>query len=49
MEEKVVEKDDKVISEGDKGDSLYIVAEGDFDCLKVIGGEEKYLKTYHKG
>ncbi len=28
---------------------MYIVAEGDFDCLKVIEGEEKKLKTYHKG
>ena len=37
MEEKNVQEKDIIIKEGDKGDTLYIVAEGDFDCSKVIG------------
>lgn len=36
MEEKNVQEKDIIIKEGDKGDTLYIVAEGDFDCSKVI-------------
>lgn len=49
MEEKSYQKGDHVIDEGDKGDCLYIVSEGEYDCFKVIGGENKYLKTYKKG
>ena len=36
MEEISVKEGDNLINEGDKGDSLYIVAEGDFDCFKKI-------------
>ena len=36
MEEIQVKEGDYVIKEGEKGDSLYVVAEGDFDCFKKI-------------
>lgn len=36
MEEILVKEGDNVIKEGEKGDSLYVVAEGDFDCFKKI-------------
>lgn len=49
MEEKIYNDKDAVIREGEKGDCLYIVAGGEFDCYKQIDGEEKYLKTYKKG
>ena len=49
MEEKTLLKGEHVINEGDKGDSLFLVAEGEFDCFKKINGEEKYLKTYKPG
>ena len=49
MEEKHVSEGETVIKEGDKGDTLYIVGEGEFDCTKIIQSEEKYLKTYKKG
>jgi len=35
--------------EGEKGDTLYVVASGEYDCTKVIGGKETYLKTYKSG
>lgn len=40
---------DRVISEGDRGDDLFIVESGEFSCSKVIDNEEKYLKTYRHG
>ena len=49
MEEVNMKKGDFVIKEGGSGDLLYIVSEGDFDCTKVINGEDKYLKTYSYG
>jgi len=49
MQEVTFEEGDHVITEGDKGDCLYIVSEGEFDCFKRINGEEKYLKTYKRG
>ncbi len=49
MEEAEFQSGDEVIKEGDKGDELYVVESGVFDCSKVINGEEKYLKSYEKG
>lgn len=49
MEEKEYKAGETVIREGDGGDVLYMVEEGDFECYKKINGEEKYLKTYATG
>lgn len=38
-----------VIVEGEEGDTLFIIGEGEFDCFKVIKGSQTYLKTYHPG
>ena len=49
MDECTVQPGDFVIKEGDNGDVLYIVESGDLKCTKVIGGEEKFLKSYKAG
>lgn len=49
MEEKDYQKGDHVITEGEKGDCLFIVSEGEFDCFKKIDGSDQHLKTYKKG
>lgn len=46
MDEKKCAAGEFVIKEGDAGDCLFIVESGDLKCTKVIGGEEKFLKTY---
>ena len=28
---------------------LYVVSSGEYDCTKVIGGKQTYLKTYKSG
>ena len=38
-----------IITEGEQGDVLYIVYEGQYSCSKVINGKETYLKTYKNG
>lgn len=49
MEEVHTKPDQDVIVEGEVGDTLYIIDQGDFDCYKVLGGKQTYLKTYHPG
>lgn len=49
MEEVETQPGQDVIVEGQVGDTLYIIDHGDFDCYKVIGGKQTYLKTYHPG
>lgn len=38
-----------VIKEGEDGDMLYIIGDGEYECTKVIGGKKTYLKTYKAG
>lgn len=38
-----------IITEGEIGDTLYIIETGEYDCFKVINGKDTYLKTYHSG
>ena len=52
MEEKQFKKGENVIKQGDNGDCLYIVDQGELDCSKRFPdnpNEDKYLKTYVPG
>jgi len=51
MEEKHFKAGDKVITQGDDGDVLYVVDSGKLDCFKRFGKDEPntYLKTYGPG
>ena len=49
MSEKSFESGDAVIKEGEDGDELFIVESGEYDCSKVIGGKDTFLKTYKQG
>jgi len=40
---------DKVFSEGEDGDCLFIIEKGDLDCLKKIDGVEKVVKSCATG
>ena len=44
-----VEQGQTVITEGEQGDSLYIVSSGEYDCHKMISQKNTYLKTYKTG
>ena len=49
MEEVKTTSKEFIIKEGETGQMLYIISEGEFDCSKVIKGKETYLKTYKPG
>jgi len=49
MKEAVVEAGTRVITEGDDGDLLYVVEQGEAQALKVIEGEERVVKSYEHG
>ncbi len=51
MEEKIFNKDDIVIKQGDDGDVLYLLDTGKLDCYKRFNNNEKdtFLKTYLPG
>lgn len=50
MAEKHFKGGDVVIKEGDQGDCLYVVAQGNLKCTKVLKGPEPtFLKEYHPG
>nr|AAC47268.1 44 kDa regulatory subunit of cAMP-dependent protein kinase [Paramecium tetraurelia] len=51
MEEKKFKAGDFVIKQGDDGDVLYVVDQGQLDCFKVFkkGEPEKHLKVYQPG
>lgn len=49
MEEKIAKQNETIIQEGENGDALFIVESGEYECFKVINGENKYLKTYSHG
>jgi cAMP-dependent protein kinase regulator len=51
MDEKRVQAGVNVITEGEKGDHLYVVEEGTLECYKQFPGEAhpKHLKNYEPG
>ena len=51
MDEKKVSTGTNVITEGESGNELYVVEEGELDCFKKFSDSEqpKYLKTYVPG
>eukprot|EP00933_Yihiella_yeosuensis_P070440 TRINITY_DN78546_c0_g1_i1.p1 TRINITY_DN78546_c0_g1~~TRINITY_DN78546_c0_g1_i1.p1 ORF type:complete len:410 (-),score=116.09 TRINITY_DN78546_c0_g1_i1:46-1275(-) len=49
MQEKIVQKDTRLIQQGDDGDCLYVVEEGQLDCFKKIENEEKKVKECKAG
>ena len=49
MEETSYEGGEQIIREGEGGDLLYMVEEGEFDCFKNIKGVETHIKTYTAG
>lgn len=52
MEEKKFQKFDKVIQQGDHGDTLFLVDSGSLDCFKLLKQDDKeatYLKVYLPG
>lgn len=51
MEIKSFSSGDFVIKEGEDGNDLYIVLEGELDCTKIFPGnsEETFLKKYSHG
>lgn len=50
MELKKFAKGEVIINQGDFGDCLYVVEQGDLECFKKFSnGETKLVKTYHEG
>jgi cAMP-dependent protein kinase regulator len=49
MSEKTFQAGQTVIKEGEDGEELFIVDSGEYECSKIISGEETYLKTYKHG
>ena len=50
MRQETYSKGDIVIMEGDPGNSLYIVDQGNFDCVKIRkAGIRDLLKVYNEG
>jgi cAMP-dependent protein kinase regulator len=49
MEEKTFNSGQTVIQQGDLGDCLYIVENGELDCFRKIDNKDKLLKTYGPG
>jgi len=39
----------KVINEGEDGDYLFVIEQGTLECIKMIGGENKVVKTVNTG
>ena len=49
MEEKKYKSGDIIIKQGENGDILYCIEEGECECYKKIENEEKLVKKYQSG
>jgi len=49
VQDKKIEPNTRIIKQGDDGDSMFIIEDGGLDCLKVIDGAEKVVKTCGPG
>jgi cAMP-dependent protein kinase regulator len=49
VKEKTVKANERLITEGDDGDCMFIIESGSADCLKKIDGAEKVVKTCSAG
>ena len=49
MDEQKVKAGETIITEGEKGDELFVVEEGKLDCYKQIDNAQKLLKSYEPG
>lgn len=49
MQEKQVEAGTRLIQEGDEGEVMWVIEDGELDCIKVIQGQEKVVKTCKRG
>eukprot|EP00929_Paragymnodinium_shiwhaense_P079787 TRINITY_DN41596_c0_g1_i1.p1 TRINITY_DN41596_c0_g1~~TRINITY_DN41596_c0_g1_i1.p1 ORF type:complete len:410 (+),score=126.45 TRINITY_DN41596_c0_g1_i1:200-1429(+) len=49
MKEVRLEAGQKIIEEGEQGDYLFIIESGHLDCIKVVDGQPKVLKTCSPG
>jgi len=45
MQEKIFSAGDRIITEGEDGNELYVIEEGNPECKKLIKGEQKVVKT----
>ncbi len=49
MEEVHFKQGETIIKEGDDGECLFIIENGELDCFKLIDQEDKFIKTYKSG
>lgn len=49
MEEKFFKAGEFIIKEGEKGDELFMVDEGELECTKMIKGSNVFIKNYTVG
>ena len=49
MEEVSFEEGDQIIKEGERGDELFVVESGVYECFKLINGEDTKVKVYETG
>lgn len=49
FQEKTIPAGERIIQEGNDGDCMFLIESGAFDCIKIIGGEDKVVKKCGQG